>query len=66
MLPAITVDGIIYSHIKTGGYNGEEFLQWLTGLLGQMNEYPAPRSVLVLDNCRIHHVPGVEELCAEK
>ena len=20
-----------------------------------MNQYPAPRSVLVLDNCRIHH-----------
>jgi len=63
LLPAITVDGIIYSHIKAGGYNGEEFLEYLDGLTAQMNPYPGPRSVLVIDNCRIHHVFGVEELC---
>jgi hypothetical protein len=28
-----------------------------------MNPYPAPRSVLILDNCRIHHVDGVKEIC---
>jgi hypothetical protein len=66
MLPALTVDGIIYSHIKIGGYNGDQFMEWLEGVLSVMNPYPAPRSVLILDNCRIHHVPGVEELCAER
>jgi hypothetical protein len=30
-----------------------------------MNPYPAKHSILVLDNCRIHHVEGVEEMCAE-
>lgn len=30
-----------------------------------MNAYPAKHSILVLDNCRIHHVDGVEEMCAE-
>jgi transposase len=30
-----------------------------------MNPYPAKHSVLVLDNCCIHHVEGVEEMCAE-
>jgi len=66
LLPAITIDGIIYSHIKVGGYNGEEFLEYLDGLTAQMNPYPGPRSVLVIDNCRIHHVLGVEELCAAR
>lgn len=66
MLPALTVDGIIYSHIKIGGYNGDQFMEWLEGVLSVMNPYPAPRSVLILDNCRIHHVPGVEELCEER
>lgn len=66
LLPAITVDGIIYSDVKVGGYNGEQFLVWLEGLLKEMNPYPAPRSVLILDNCRIHHVPGVEEMCKER
>ncbi|KAJ7756498.1 hypothetical protein DFH07DRAFT_742823, partial [Mycena maculata] len=61
----ITTEGIIFSHIKTGGYNGDQFLLWLEGLLQVMNPYPAKHSVLVLDNCRIHHVEGVEEMCAE-
>lgn len=63
LLPAITTNGFIYSHIKVGSYNGDEFLEWLRGLLVVMNPYPAPQSVLVLDNCRIHHVPGVREMC---
>jgi hypothetical protein len=66
ILPAITVDGIIYSHIKEGSYNGDQFLQWLEGLLRVMNPYPAPHSVLILDNCRIHHVEGVEEMCEDR
>lgn len=66
ILPAITVDGIIYSHIKEGSYNGDQFMEWLDGLLQVMNPYPAPRSVLILDNCRIHHVEGVEERCEER
>ena len=28
-----------------------------------MNPFPAPRSVILLDNCSIHHVDGVQELC---
>ena len=63
MLPAITVDSIIYSHIKEGSYNGNQFLEWLDGLLGVMNPYSACHSVLVLDNCCIHHV---EEQCEEQ
>jgi hypothetical protein len=60
------VDGIIYSHIKIGSYNGNQFMEWLEGVLGVMNPYPAPHSVLILDNCQIHHIPGVQELCIER
>jgi transposase len=66
LLPAITVDGLIYTHVKIGGYNGEQFVDWLEGLLEVMNPYPAPRSVLIIDNCRIHHVEEVEEMCNAK
>lgn len=65
MLLVLSVD-IIYSHSKIGSYNGDQFMEWLEGLLSVMNPYPAPHSVLILDNCRIHHVPGVEELCEER
>ncbi|KAJ7212602.1 hypothetical protein GGX14DRAFT_308547, partial [Mycena pura] len=63
ILPALASDGIIYSHVKEGGYNGEEFCIWLEGLMEHMQPYPAPRSVLVIDNCRIHHVADVEAIC---
>ncbi|KAJ8094796.1 hypothetical protein PM082_010007 [Marasmius tenuissimus] len=63
---ALTMDGIIYSHVKLGGYNGDEFILWLQALMPHMNPYPAPQSVLVVDNCRIHHVEGVEEVCEER
>ncbi|KAL6303493.1 hypothetical protein BKA93DRAFT_715925, partial [Sparassis latifolia] len=59
----ITLDGIIFSHIKVGGYNGEQFIEYIQGLLEVMNPYPGPQSMLVMDNCRIHHVVSVEELC---
>ncbi|EEB88918.1 hypothetical protein MPER_13053, partial [Moniliophthora perniciosa FA553] len=65
-IKGLRAHGLIYSHVKIGGYNGEEFTQWLEGLLEVMNPYPGPRSVLVLDNCRIHHVPGIEEMCEER
>ncbi|KAJ4466161.1 hypothetical protein C8J55DRAFT_440138, partial [Lentinula edodes] len=63
ILPALTMDGMIFSNIKLGSYSGDEFLFWLDGLLEVMNPYPGRHSVLVLDNCRIHHVPGVKERC---
>ena len=66
VLPAISLAGVLYSHIKIGAYNGDQFLIWLAGLLQFMNPYPGPHSVLILDNCRIHHVPGVAEMCAER
>jgi len=66
ILPAISMNGIIYSHIKLGGYDGDEFLYFLEGLVERMNPYLGPESVLVIDNCRIHHVPGVQELCDER
>ncbi|KAK6997463.1 hypothetical protein R3P38DRAFT_3059166 [Favolaschia claudopus] len=63
LLPALTMDGIIHAHIKIGGYNGAQFLLWLDDVLTVMNPYPARHSVLILDNCRIHHVDGVQEKC---
>ena len=63
VLPALALDGVIYSSIQIGSFNGDTFLEFIQGLCQEMNPYPAPRSVLVLDNCSIHHVDGVAELC---
>jgi hypothetical protein len=49
-----------------GAFNGDTFLKFITNLLDEMNPYPAPRSVLVMDNCSIRHVNGVLAACQEK
>ncbi|KAJ7939349.1 hypothetical protein B0H13DRAFT_2300620 [Mycena leptocephala] len=41
LLPAITVDGLIFTHVKIGGYTDEQFVDRLEGLLEVMNPYPA-------------------------
>ncbi|KAJ3803770.1 hypothetical protein F5876DRAFT_20653, partial [Lentinula aff. lateritia] len=64
-LPALCLDGIFYSHIRLLSYTGNDFLKWLEGLLMEMNPYLGPRSVLVLNICYVHHVPGVAEMCEE-
>ena len=60
------MDGIIYLNVVNGSFDGDSFQEFLSGLLSLMNAYPAKNSVLVMDNCRIHHVEGVAELCAER
>ena len=66
ILPAITLDGIIYSETIQGSCNGVTFKAWLEGLLEEMNPYLEPKSVLVVDNCGIHLVEGVHEICDER
>lgn len=37
-----------------GSYNNSRFRRFIDGLLDQMNPWPEPNSVIVMDNCRIH------------
>jgi transposase len=60
------MSGIIYTDVRKGAYDGDGFIQYIRELLEYMNPWPQPRSVLVLDNCRIHHVEEVEHLCTER
>lgn len=62
LLPALSLDGIIYSTIKEGSFDGSAFTDFITNLLEVMQPYPAPNSVLVMDNCAIHKVEGIREL----
>ncbi|KAE9399506.1 hypothetical protein BT96DRAFT_759627, partial [Gymnopus androsaceus JB14] len=56
ILPALTVDGIIALDLFEGTLNKERFLQFLRqDLVPLLNPYPGPRSVVMLDNCAVHH-----------
>lgn len=55
ILALFGVDGFISLRWVEGGYDTGWFMQHITEMIAQvMSEYPADRSILVLDNCRIH------------
>ncbi len=55
ILPVYTVDGFIAWDIMQGSYNMELFNEFVrTWVIPLTNPFPGPRSVLVMDNARIH------------
>jgi hypothetical protein len=60
------MDGLVHCDIKEGAYNGDAFTAFLEDLVREMNPYPGPRSVLVMDNSSIHHVDGIAEACLRR
>lgn len=58
----IMTDGVVTYDLVHGSVNGEKFIQFLQGkLVPEILPYDGenPRSILVLDNCSIHHVQPV-------
>jgi transposase len=56
ILPILTIDGIITHNIIPGSITADRFVQFLQELVIPLtNPYPSPQSVLILDNCHIHH-----------
>ncbi|TFK58105.1 hypothetical protein BDN72DRAFT_745693, partial [Pluteus cervinus] len=62
ILPAISLDGVLHFMATEGAITGEDFTEFVTGLLDRMERWPLPNSVLVMDNASIHKVPGIREL----
>jgi len=66
ILPAISLDGVIHLEVIDHAFNGHEFANFVRGLLDQMQPWPLPNSVLVMDNARIHKVLGIREMVEER
>ncbi|KAI0350326.1 hypothetical protein OH77DRAFT_1413221, partial [Trametes cingulata] len=64
ILPALSLSGVLHLDIQERSYNGRLFHEFIDGLLDHMNPFPAPNSVIVMDNASIHHVEGLRE-CIE-
>ncbi|KIK75345.1 hypothetical protein PAXRUDRAFT_38014, partial [Paxillus rubicundulus Ve08.2h10] len=63
VLPAHSLNGgIIHCEIVEGSFCMEIFSQFIKGLLDEMQPYPAPNSVIIMDNCRIHKHPDIQEM----
>jgi hypothetical protein len=63
VLPGLSLnDGIIHCDIVEGAFDSQLFYTFIGRLLDQMEPFPAPKSVIVMDNCRIHKHPEILEL----
>lgn len=61
VLPALSLDGILYIKIVKESFKYDSFGEFIDGLLDQMSLFPGPNSVIVMDNCRIHKSEAVLE-----
>ncbi|KAG0139487.1 hypothetical protein CROQUDRAFT_14194, partial [Cronartium quercuum f. sp. fusiforme G11] len=65
LLPAISSGRVIALDVLEGSVNQKRFTSFLKHMvLPCMNVYPAPNSILVLDNAAIHHGAEISHLCA--
>ena len=65
ILPAYTTNGYLTYEIYQGSFNTLRFNAFVAEkLLPLMQPYPAPRSVIVLDNAHIHRNQGFGDMCA--
>ena len=65
MLPTLSLDGILHLEVLENAITGEDFRQFVEGLLPHMSEWPLPNLVLVIDNAAIHKVEGIREMVKE-
>ena len=58
ILPAYTCDGFIDWEIIRGSYNSNMFINFIKEkVIPHTTPHPGPRSVLIMDNAKIHHHP---------
>ena len=56
ILPLYTYDGFVDWKIVHGSFNGDLFIEFLEEqVIPHTNPYPGLRSVLIMDNAKIHH-----------
>lgn len=62
-LAAISSDGVIDHEMVKGSVNGELFCDFVVGnLIPNMLPFPNKNSILVMDNCSIHHVQYIKDI----
>ncbi len=54
-------DGVVALELNDGTFNGEKFKYFILGTLIPQFDGSSERSVLVMDNCSIHHTSDVQE-----
>ncbi|KIK81400.1 hypothetical protein PAXRUDRAFT_109593, partial [Paxillus rubicundulus Ve08.2h10] len=63
VLPALDCNGIVALDIFEGSITKERFIYFLCEQVAPLlNSFPHPRSVVVMDNCCIHHDKEIRQI----
>jgi hypothetical protein len=63
VLPAISLEkGFLHCKVIEGSFRSDSFALFIQNVLEHMEPFPGPNSVIVMDNCRIHKSPYIQEL----
>ncbi|TDL24672.1 hypothetical protein BD410DRAFT_719484, partial [Rickenella mellea] len=67
ILPALSLDGIIAVDLFEGSVNRERFVHFLRDHLAPcLNPFPMEQSVVVMDNCTIHHDEDIRQIIEDE
>ena len=62
-IAALSTEGLACYELITGTTNGEKLYDFIRGsLIPTMQPFPGKMSILIMDNCSIHHVQEVKDL----
>ncbi|KAJ7705199.1 hypothetical protein B0H16DRAFT_1668265 [Mycena metata] len=60
--PAMSMDGYIAQRVVEGSLDSYDFFDFIVeDVVPEMGVFPDERSVLIMDNCRIHHTDTLQE-----
>jgi transposase len=65
ILPAYAQDGIVLRQVYQGSTDSDLFEDFIARLLHHCNRYPAPKSVIVMDNASWHRSRKIRQMCDE-
>jgi transposase len=64
-VPAYAQDGIVLARIFQGSTDSTIYKDFIEQLLHHCGKWPAPKSVLVMDNASFHHTDRIKQMCME-
>ena len=61
---AMSSDGVETYELTTGSSNGDKFVDFVRGSLIPITQpFPDTHSIVIMDNCSVHHVQAVRTIC---
>ena len=59
-------NGFLHCEVIKGSFRSDTFALFIQNVLEHMEPFPGPNSVIVMDNCRIHKSPYIQELISAR